>query len=945
MKFSKTLCAVAVAGIFAMEVNVAEAGWGDRKERGGQKPRLTIGRGAPANPANSASPQTSVRPKNKYPQVPQVRIDDAITATLGESADRFYFEYLLFAKDDMQQLMDFFKNRTAEESLGLEFVNCEISKDGMKVLLDGLKKDLPIKFLILMDITMTSGNIKTLSEALETNKNLKGLTLRNVEIARKDFTIISEALNKNETLEWLYFGPGDISFEDLIEFSKKIHIGLCRYLNDSGPERIELVRDGKPLNICDVTDDIIHSVLDQILALDLDRELEDLDFKNCAISGETVELLRKFKSLKGVGFRNCEIISSKDSKVLKAKDGTITPEGLFIISEALNKNETLKWLYFGPRDISFKDMIELSKETHIGLLRYLNDFGPERIMLAKNGKELHIGDMTDAIVQSFLKQMLDLDEKLESLAFARCTISDGTVSLLKKYKFNLVEFKGCEIVSSKDSKVLKAKDETITQEGLSIISEALKNTKWLGFGSNDISLEDLIKFSKKTHIGLSQYINAYGPECINLRLDGKQLNFCDATDDTIQPVLKKMLDRELEFLGFKNCTISDKTVSLLSGYRFTGIEFKGCKITDGVLSGLLRTLETEELRLIDGTITPEGLSTVSGALKENKTLKLLSLECNNLSFLDIGPLTGVLKENKFLESLSIAGNPLEKLGVKTLFSAIARNSTLKKFWIYDVGVAEGDRGEVMESLKGRKEPLNIWWKESLYLFGEKPGSPMVVGGPQRAEASEAKTTSDQSEKPEVDVRRVFKDIIISEEDIKRIPETLQALVFEGCTLSNTTMKLIGELLKSSKSLKEVAFSGCKGITSLGAGYFSKALKKNECLEVLCLDNGSIDGDVLDVISGGLAENHGIKQLFLNANDLKTDDILPLADALEGNETLEVLNISRNGEIKRRGISSLFGGIPEDPHLKKIYVIDVGVTKQEQTILMNLLPETVEVVWE
>lgn len=291
--------------------------------------------------------------------------------------------------------------------------------------------------------------------------------------------------------------------------------------------------------------------------------------------------------------------------------------------------------------------------------------------------------------------------------------------------FKGLEFVDCEIDKRNMEDLLEGlKNPSLSVETLWIIntpiviealSDALKTNKslnWLGFGPRDITIEGLIALSAKNpEIWLCRHLEGSG--IIQLRQSGADMFICEVKENrTIRSVLGQTVSsaKESDCLCFVDCTISEEMIPFLNRFRSKSIDFQRCLIADEVLRKLSRELQTDKLWLTRGTINERNLPIVSEALKENKTVKLLSLERNNLNCEHIRSLSDALKENTSLETLNVSVNDLRKPGVMTLCKGIKENTTLKTLIAYDVSVTKEEMREALGELSTRKVQLCVYWE-------------------------------------------------------------------------------------------------------------------------------------------------------------------------------------------------------------------------------------------
>ena len=291
--------------------------------------------------------------------------------------------------------------------------------------------------------------------------------------------------------------------------------------------------------------------------------------------------------------------------------------------------------------------------------------------------------------------------------------------------FKGLEFVDCEIDEGSMEDLLDGlKTPHPSMETLWIINtpidieallDALKTNKslnWLGFGPRDITIGSLIALSAKyPEIWLCRNLEDSGK--ILVRQSGADMFIGEVKEDrTIRSVLEQTvsLGKGSDCLCFVDCTISKEMITFLNRFRFKSVDFQGCLIADEVLRKLSRELQTDKLWLTRGTINGRNLPIVLEALKENKTVKMLSLERNNLNCGHIRSLSDALKENTSLETLNISGNVLRKPGVTTLCKAIKENPTLKTLIAYDVFVTEEEMREALRELSTREVQLCVYWE-------------------------------------------------------------------------------------------------------------------------------------------------------------------------------------------------------------------------------------------
>lgn len=187
---------------------------------------------------------------------------------------------------------------------------------------------------------------------------------------------------------------------------------------------------------------------------------------------------------------------------------------------------------------------------------------------------------------------------------------------------------------------------------------------------------------------------------------------------------------------------------------------------------------------------------------------------------------------------------------------------------------------------------------------------------------------------------------------------LTELTFDNC-IQLRAMKMVARLVRSSSTLHTLslkhscqddesivplakAFEGSNSVRCLklcnchaSLAPFLRALEVNDTLRDLDLTDCAIGGRVTDSLSTALAKNTGLHSLTLNTCQLEDVDMEKLAEALEVNRTLQILNMTHNIQ-NLRGSIALCKVLGKNKTLKSLTLSTFGIEDHERPTLTSQL---------
>ena len=299
-------------------------------------------------------------------------------------------------------------------------------------------------------------------------------------------------------------------------------------------------------------------------------------------------------------------------------------------------------------------------------------------------------------------------------------------------------------------------------------------------------------------------------------------------------------------------------------------------------------------------------------MDNNKTVQSLNLSDNHFNNDDAERIAKVLKNNTTLQELDFSNNSIRIKGANSISESIQYNSTLQR--------------------------LKISWKShfintdhstiSLSQSHIKDGDVRIVANILCSNKTVTKldlSLNQISDNGAVDLSKCIKnnqsliEINLSGNKISYIGlkklalglrhnQILQKLDISHNNVSNEEALAICKCLKASNTLKELIISNT-GICNKGIVNICAALQMNTTLKILNLSHNNLS-DIGTVISDCLRKNNSLQELNLSYNVMFNDETISIAEALQVNTTLKILDISHTKNITSDGVCAF------SDHLKK-----------------------------
>ena len=295
------------------------------------------------------------------------------------------------------------------------------------------------------------------------------------------------------------------------------------------------------------------------------------------------------------------------------------------------------------------------------------------------------------------------------------------------------------------------------------------------------------------------------------------------------------------------------------------------------------TLQTLDINSRD----PSYINSLVEALKQNKTLKTLSIQYTHFDDDNEGAIVLANSLNSTsLINLSLDTNNITDAGTVALAKALETNTTLKSFSIENNKISTTGADALAESLKANK---NLEKFEFKYNTQPKDSGATLINA--LLHNTILKTF-------------VFNNAVI---DVKAI-----ANVFgKG---GNTT---ITNLDISSNPKTNVYIGNDIEYIPFDVKALAIALKNNTTLTNLNISNNAIDDAGAQALAGAL-NNTKLTELYINGNNIANDGAKALADALKTNTTLQIVKLSAN-KFDDIGIKYLTEAVNVNQQLVQLWI--------------------------
>ena len=679
------------------------------------------------------------------------------------------------------------------------------------------------------------------------------------------------------------------------------------------------------ISSCTIEQNVLTKLTDYLSSI---STLLSITFQDNKVSAELIKIVSsvivsncnlKFLNLRNNQLQN-EIIEiakalehTRTLEVLNLRENNIPEGAATAISNIINSNTSIKAFYIGNNNLKLSIVV---------ILKFLNKLSSLKVLDLSDNKIPE--EASEAIASVVLH-----NPRLEELYLAYNNLNIGilkvatalqhisTLRILSLDKNNNISQEACDelalaIKSNKHLKSLWLSDNNL-RSSTNVILKSLTTITTLtvlNLNNNQIpqeadevlasvimhntGLEELYLYGNSLNVGALklaqalQYITTL--RILDLGNNNIPQEACDELALAIKSNkhLKKLWLNDNNLHSLVNIILNSlTTITTLTMLNLTNNQIP--QEADEVLASVIKcNTQLEELYLYGNNL---GIGTlkIAQALQHITTLRMLSLDNNNIPHEAFDELALAIKSNKHLNSLWLSDNNLHS-STNVILKFLTTTTTLTLLNLnYNQKIEGAD--EVLTSVILCNTQL-----EELHLYGNN----LYVGTLKLAKALQHITT--------LRILGLGKN-------------------------NNIPQEVCNELalaIKSNKHLKKLWLNHNNLHSSVN---ILKSLTTITTLTVLNLNNNQIPQEADEVLASVIKCNTQLEELYLNDNDLGIGT-LKIAQALQHITTLTMLSLDDNN-IPQEACNELALAIKTNKHLKKLWLSNSNLRSSVIVILNSL----------
>ncbi|XP_060734434.1 uncharacterized protein LOC132851511 isoform X12 [Tachysurus vachellii] len=806
----------------------------------------------------------------------------------------------------------------------LRLSDCSVTEEGYTALAEALKSN-PSSHMIELDLRGNDpgdSGVKILDE-IQNNQNYKLKTLRLIKssAAQEACNWLNSVVDKNtlllKELDLSRKETGDSGMKKLSVLMKDSH---CKF------QKIKLSECNLTERSCWSLHTVLSSESSKLTEVDLSSNpLEDSGVKQlCA----------------GLKSPHCKL------ETLRLSDCSITEEGYTVLSEALKSSHLIELDLRGndPGASGVKLLTDLLQDPDCKLntLRLLKSPDAVKVcdslteVLGTNPllqRELDLSGKIkgDSGVKQLSVLLKDSHCRTEKLTLKVCSITEeGCSALSSSLYLNPAHIREMDLSENKfgnsgvqklcvllqhqscNLQILRLSDCSITEEGYTVLSEALKSSHLIEL---DLRGNDPGASGVKLLTDLLQ-----DPDCklntLRLLKSSAAQEGCDLLSRVlgVNPLLQRELNVSEKISG-------DSQVKQLSALledshcRPERLKVNNCRMTNEGCAALVSALglnpsHLRELELSGNKLGGSGMKELCDVLKNQQLLKLGLYKCS-LTEDDCTAVVSALRTNpSHLKDLDLSDNTIGDTGVKQLCDLLkTSNCSLEKLKINNCNLTQTQCGDLAKALESNSSsPLKeldlrgnysvSGWNIFSSFLGN-PNSKLIL----RILSPETEKVCDYLTEflginPLLQRELDLSGKISGDSGVKQLSVLLkdpqcrtEKLQLSECNLTEKGCSALLTALRSEHStLKELNLSNNR-IQDSGVKLLSEELKKKHCkLETLRLSDCSITEEGYTFLAEALRQNSSshLRELDLRGNDPGASGVKQLTDNKVYNLTLRLL---------------------------------------------------------
>ena len=568
-------------------------------------------------------------------------------------------------------------------------------------------------------------------------------------------------------------------------------------------------------------------------------------------------------------------------------NSNIGDEGAIVLAQALETNQTVKFLYLDENPIGNKGAIAFAKaleknqvleELELGWYR-ITDFGIQAL------KQIEI-HLKRNVIQNTLEIFSKADPLESALNLSHKKITDEDIAILAK-----------AIEVNKSIQVLNLQHNRIGNKGAKILLNILTKNKCLQrlyFSGNLIDNDKLL--------------------------------------DQIEDHLERNRKLFEVFLGLNQLLENNPEITHLN------LSMKGVTNREAIM--LAKALEEneylQELNLSKNQIETAGAQALLKALETNQTIQVLNLSQNQIRNTEATAFLHSLEKNLTLHELFLSQNPIRDIKLlEEIETYLERNRKRFKQIAFD-GLTKND----LTQTKLRLIHKGINDTEAIELAKALQRNTTL-----RTLTLDKNQIGNKGALALMDT--LEKNVILQNLSLNRNPIQDNTILNQIEIYLNRNRRILPyfsylnlhKFFENDQTQREL-FLHYKKIGIEEAKALASILRTNPFLQKIKLSNDQIDDMVVTVLIHALEENQTLQQLGLQSNQIGNMGALRLAQAIEKNPRLPIqqLDLSRN-QIGNMGAQALAHAIEKNQRIQELYLLhnpigDVGVEALEEAYKAN-----------
>ena len=673
--------------------------------------------------------------------------------------------------------------------------------------------------------------------------NLNGNQNRSEELAPALASIISH----NNSMESLLLNGNNLNNDGVI----KIAQSLCKHT------KLKMIN----LQINNITEKGAEALASIILS---NTRLEELYLGNNTIQSGVIKLAKALKKLSSL-------------KVLDLDDNNIHEEAADELSTAIRANNTLERLRLDDNHLGSSTVSIVNALIKVTTLKVLN---------------LNNNQNRSEELASALTSIISANKSLEILLLSDNNLNDDGVikiaqSLCKHTKLKMINLQSNNI-TDKAAKALA-----------SIIS-------------SNTGLEELYLGNNTIQLGVIKLAKALKKLSSLKVLDLDNNNIPEEAADELSAAIRANSALEKLWLSGNHLRSSTviivnalKQVRTLKELNLNNNRNRSEELAPVLTSVISHNKYMKSLLLRDNNLNDDGVTKIAQSLCKHTKLKMINLRSNNMTEKIAEALASIISSNTGLEQLYLGNNTIQ-LGVITISTALKNISSLKVLDLDNNNIPEEAADELSAAIRAN----NLL--EKLCLGGNHLGSStvMIVNALKQVRTlKELNLNNNQNRSEELVIALVFiisdnksleilllSDNNLSDGGVIKIAQSLckhtklKIINLQSNNITEKSAEALASIISSNTALEELCLSNNQ--LQLGVITLSTALKNVSSLKVLYINNNNIPEDAADGLSAAIKANNSLEKLWLGDNHLGSSTVM-IVNALKEVTTLKELDLNGN----------------------------------------------------